>query len=265
MKIIPWERTEAYREMADFSNRMYKNGYVSKDTLAISSQKNPHTMAAAGETASYIHIWETSFDMNAQVKATHPDWEFKSYNFFDTVSSNAMAVNQCICLNVNGKNPERVLMFLNWIYESQDNYNLLLYGIEGKTYNLVGDQYESVKNNGVDVYCEWFGQWAFHDFDFHRYSTDKPKDFKQQYYDVATYKSIDLPHAGFNFNTDPIKTEYAQRISICNEMGKAIEQGVLGSDKIDEYIRRQDNAGTDKIIEEIQKQISEWKASTQGK
>ncbi|MEN2773510.1 hypothetical protein [Acetivibrio clariflavus] len=41
----------------------------------------------------------------------------------------------------NSKNPERVLMFLEWLHKSQENYDLFRYGIKDRHYGLKGENF----------------------------------------------------------------------------------------------------------------------------
>ena len=43
------------------------------------------------------------------------------------------------CFSKNSKNVDDVLKFLNWVFESEDNYNLCRYGIEGEHWVNNGD------------------------------------------------------------------------------------------------------------------------------
>lgn len=262
MKLVPWEQTDAFRKAMTFMNGMYVAGFVPKDTIVSSAQNDVGTVLAAGKAASAIHIFDMAANLTSQVKAAHPDWIFKPYNFYDSDAPNVVAVNQAVCLNANGKNPERTLMFFNWVAKNQANYDLLLYGVEGKTYRLVDGAIDSIKDSsGRSTYVDWAGNWAFQDFDYHRYTVDYPKDYRKAYLAAETYKSVDTPSSGFVLNTDPIKTEYAKRLSIYREMGMAIGQGVLGPDKYDEYVQRQKDAGLDKLLAEAQKQLDAWRAA----
>ncbi|MCL1820882.1 MAG: hypothetical protein FWG36_09555, partial [Oscillospiraceae bacterium] len=63
------------------------------------------------------------------------------------------ASNEAMSIPVNCKNPERVMMYLNWTLQNQDNYNFLLFGIEGKDYTMSGDRMERIVQD--DLIYEW--------------------------------------------------------------------------------------------------------------
>jgi putative aldouronate transport system substrate-binding protein len=54
--------------------------------------------------------------------------------------ANRTALANMICINKNSKNPERVLMFMNLLETDQKLYDMVLYGIEGKTYEVKDGQ-----------------------------------------------------------------------------------------------------------------------------
>jgi putative aldouronate transport system substrate-binding protein len=260
LKLIPWEQTDAFKTICTFMNKIYEAGYVPKDTLISSVQNDVITLMQNGAAASCVHIFAEEAYLNSVCAATHPDWKFKVYNFYDYDAPNVVAPNQCICLNANGKNPERTLMFLNWIAKNQENYDLMHYGIKDKTYTLVDNMYQPMLDSAMNsVYPDWLGNWAFQDWDYIRYSTGYGADYKTQYLAANTYNAKDTPTAGFVLNTDNIKTEYAQRLAIYKDMAIAIFQGVMGPDLYDEYIQKQKDAGIEKILAEAQMQLDTWR------
>jgi putative aldouronate transport system substrate-binding protein len=265
MKIVPWEQTEAFKELSEFHNAAYNEGLIPNDVLTkLSGEYGGLPLVKQGRAASSIHVFESGFEANAAVALQNPDWEVKTYRFEDNKSYYTPASSQLICLGRNAANPAQVLQFLNWVVTDQANFDLLLYGIEGETYNLidgVGPNYEPVVKDGVPQYVNWHGQWAFWDMDFMRYPESFGSEYKDLYKEANTYKTVDLPHSGFVIDTDPIKTEIAQRTAIYDEMGKAIEMGVLGPDKYDEYIERMKKAGTDEMVAVIQAQLDAWAAN----
>ena len=71
------------------------------------------------------------------------------------------------------------------------------------------------------------------------------------------------PHLGFVPSTEEVRTEVAQRQSIFEEKGRALMFGVIDDAEIDSYVEDQRRAGADAILEELQRQLDEWRAENQ--
>ena len=116
-------------------------------------------------------------------------------------------------------------------------------------------------------WCEWMiGQSYSPDFSRSLYNNNESgeltKKAQQMVYD-ADKTALASPVAGFTFNTEPVKTEYAQCSAIISEMVPALGSGSVDPDQaLPEFLNRLEKAGVNKIIEEKQKQIDEWKAAS---
>ena len=260
MKVIPWEQTPEYKQIIEIKRRWYENGYMPKDMFSVQDFTADLT---DGKVTSILHVWNEIENHNKKVANTHPGWKFAGYALYpEKVGPKASPMNNAVVFNANGKNPERAMMFLEWVREKQENYDLIIFGIEGKHYVLENGLLK--QPHGVtdadNPYQGWHGQWGLYDIDLHRFSVNDPPNYKQMNIDSANLNADYVPHLGFFPNLDGIKNEVAQRQAAYDEMGKLLEYGALPKEKADEYIEKQKKAGTDKIVSEIQRQLDEWKA-----
>ena len=69
------------------------------------------------------------------------------------------------------------------------------------------------------------------------------------------------PILGFVINTDSIKTEISTLTSICNDADQVYRTGSMKDyDSYKKEIKKKlENAGLEKVIDEINKQYTEWK------
>ena len=68
---------------------------------------------------------------------------------------------------------------------------------------------------------------------------------------------------GFSFNPDPVKTELAQCASVVNEYYVPLFTGSVDPDTtLPIFLNKLGNAGSARIIAEVQKQIDAWKATS---
>lgn len=169
-----------------------------------------------------------------------------------------------IALNSNSENIERTLMFLNWVQSSQENYDLLIYGILGKHYLLkdglifMPEGMEEDKN----PYYGWFSlpfrnanldrEWA-DEYD----PVNKSEDITSFLKKYTSY----APHEGFYPDYKDIQALCDTRVQLFgNKIGSRLEHGAFDMEKADSIIEEINKAGTDQIVYEAQKQLDNWKA-----
>jgi putative aldouronate transport system substrate-binding protein len=190
--------------------------------------------------------------------------EKKVYKMYpdNIVSKETGGMANIICFNRNAKNPERAMMFMEWANASQENYNAILYGIRDVTY-VVEDGIIKFPagQNAQTGYLEWAGRWAFWRSPWRQPSWEYNQAVRDAQQDaINSPNCITPPLTGFTFNTDPVKTEIANRQAVMDQYGKILQYG-MRSDvdaAIAEYINRLNDAGTNKILAEIQRQVNEF-------
>ena len=261
-KIVPLEQTEMFKETVQTAKKWRDDGIISKNLIADSSIALDRFKA--GKLACYIDIYDNATSLieledksgETGYAAIYPDNKHR----FDS------CLNNIFCINKNAANPERTLMFLEAISSNQEVYDAMMYGIEGETYVLDGKTVrfpEGIDQN-TSNYLGWETQWAFWRTD--RMRPDDVRD-EQHWIDnnmmLSQPSNVVSPISGLIPDTESIKTEMAKRDSIFNELGKLLVYGnVTDIDKsLNEYIQKQKDAGLDKILAEVQKQVDEWVAS----
>lgn len=164
-------------------------------------------------------------------------------------------------MNASADQPERTLMFIDWIHTSQENYDLFTYGIEGTHWEeMETGQWRSLGD--PNPYSWWSSAWYFEDADYTRLGESQDPEFKALT-DSVNYANAQVrPHDGMVWDYSQLKTEIANRSAIYAEYGAPIfELGFGGAEALEEYRVRQDEAGTDAIVSEMQRQLDEWIAA----
>lgn len=93
-----------------------------------------------GIFAAYITRQLTVFDLNFRLEEENKDFKYLEFPLFPGVGGQRNQYQQGLMVNKKSKNPERALMFIEWVHANQKNYDLLRYGIKGKNYNLKDNQ-----------------------------------------------------------------------------------------------------------------------------
>ncbi len=176
--------------------------------------------------------------------------DFKAWNF--------------AAVPVASKKIDRTMAFLDWLYGSQENVDLLIHGIEGKDWTAIGDKQWKVPD-GVDGNSTYM--WPGYQLGWTPayYRTVEVPEEMQKYFDYEfsqdTFKANLL--AGFSFNTEPVKAEMAKCATINDKYIKPLLAGVFDDPEAElkKFSEELNASGVDKIKAEITKQLNEFLAS----
>lgn len=143
-------------------------------------------------------------------------------------------------------------------------YNILCYGVEDKHWVWVDKDKEVIglpegvtaENNPYNPNSDWaFGN------QFNAYYTDPTKIGAWEACRKINNEATPSPIIGFVFDKEPVKTELAQISAVTAEYSLMNNGFINVNEVLSEYIERVKGAGADKVLEEINKQLDEWRAS----
>ena len=171
---------------------------------------------------------------------------------------------------MNSKNPERAVKLLALMNtkEGKDLYNLLVYGIEGEHYTKVNDnEIEPIGYSSQPTAESPYGQyrWAigntFNGYEI--YMKDKSVVLKNEFIKSVNENAVSSKLQGFTLDTDPIKIELAQVSAVVGEFKSSLDTGAAANPEqlYEDFKNKLIAAGDDKIVEEIKRQIDEWRAN----
>jgi len=264
LKLIDFETTDLYKDLTKRFRRWYLNGYFEKDVLA--QQTSYKDLMITGKAASFVHIFDSENEMNMQIKPNHPDWEVKGHLLrVDLQGPLSPPMNNILLFNRNGAHPEKAMRFWDWMHLNQDNYDLVMYGIKGK-------HWEEGPNRAVVIpapytmadspYYGWHGRWCAFWPELERPTVDDEPGWMEKVLKATYINDKLLPHVGFFPEISDVKNEIAQRSSLRQNVGRAIELGAVDpATAYNDYLAKQKAAGSEKILAELQKQLDSWLAS----
>jgi putative aldouronate transport system substrate-binding protein len=264
MKLIDLETTPFYKDLLTRFRRWYVNGYFEKDVLA--EKVEYKQLVISGKAASMVHIFDSENELTMQIKPSHPDWEIKAFLLnVDKVGPLSPPMNNILLFNKNGKNPEKAMAFWEWMHASQDNYDLVMYGIKGKDWNEGPNRTVEIPapySMADSPYYGWNGRWCAWWPELERPTKDDLPHWMDRVVKATFINDKVPPLTGFFPSYDAIKTEWANRVSLKQNIGDAMELGVLDpAVAYDDYIAKEKAAGIDKILAELQKQLDVWRAT----
>lgn len=251
LTVVNQYETEEFENFCRLMREWYQKGYLPKQ-------------GASGGTADALQqgliavMMDNVAPGNKQGLETQRGGREIDYKVIDPAFVNtANIIATMNCIGARTKYPDLCVKFLSLMNRNVDNiYNLMCYGIEGKHYNKVGEnRIEKIENSGWDPNKNWeFGN----SFNGYLYGTQEDDLWEQakEVNETAAVSSI----LGFTFNVDPIKTELSSCEAIITEYLSALAGGAIDPEvKLPEFQSKLKAAGVDKIIEEAQRQIDEWK------
>ncbi|WNR43972.1 ABC transporter substrate-binding protein [Paenibacillus roseipurpureus] len=159
-------------------------------------------------------------------------------------------------ISKTSKNPERAMMFINLLNTDKELYNTISYGVEGKHYTKVSDNVVKInKDAGYVPNASWVFGNTFNAFLVEGTDPNVVADTKKE---NETAKPS--PLMGFKFVPAPVVAEIANIGTVVDQYNPGLVTGtVAASEKLKEFQEKLKQAGIDKVIAEVQKQLDEWK------
>lgn len=248
--------SEEYKQACKIFRDWYQKGMIPSYIMSNGSQIDAEFMAgkalfAAG--ASY-----RVFEYEDAVRKADPNAKFQNYFLGDQTKKPLMSRGTystafAVSANVEGRELEGYVKLINLLQSSQEWCDFILYGVEGKDYNLSEDgQIEMINTDTL------FETWLPDNINFKRYQNYITED------QIAIYENwnegcIPQKDLGFSFDMVPVQTEYAQMQAVEQEYLHPITNGLVEyDDAIDEALKKLDEAGIDKFLEEYQRQFNEF-------
>lgn len=139
---------------------------------------------------------------------------------------------------------------------------------EGEHYTKVNDkEIQPIGYTSQPTSESPYGQYRFamgNTFNgYEIYMQDKNPIYDNEFIKSVNEKAEDSKLRGFTLDTDPIKMELAQVTAVIGEYKKSLNSGAAADPMglYEEFQQKLIAAGDDKIVEEIQRQIDEWRAN----
>ena len=167
----------------------------------------------------------------------------------------------CNAVPVTSKHPEAALDFLQWLYSSQENHDLFMYGIEGETYNAVGDNRKE-KILGEDgkalyQYDEW--QIAYQPLRrFENGMSDRLITLDSRRRDLDEEAVVSVA-TGFMFDSTPVADAAANLSAEAESLLAPLKCGLVSYDEgFESALSTLKAAGLDDYLAEYDKQFQEF-------
>lgn len=254
-KVFDVVQSPEYKEYLDLMNSWYKKGLINQDAPTVKALDD---RKKTGQLAVTFHnvlkpgkeVEEKNVSGGQDIVIVPTSDPFVGTN---TIIQSMQSISK------TSDNPERALMFLNLLNTDKELLNIICYGIEGKHYTRVDDHtVKLMDKSGYTPNQTWvFGNGFLADLQEGQSLEVRNQTIKEN----SEAKSS--PILGFTFDPDPVQTEIANIQAVNDEFGPALNTGAASAEqKLAEYIDKRKKAGIEKVVQEVQRQLDEWKKKT---
>ncbi len=243
--------SEIYKKGMETYKRWFEQGYIRPDMAGLSDDTIDYK---AGKYVVSCEGWKPGVESDVKNDIGK---EVISVVLNTPYMLKDGGVRTMISIGNNCKYPEKALKFIELINTDKELYNLVGFGIEGKHYKLNEDgKVTYIENGGYTPKMQWkFGN------QFNALLLEGQEDDVWEKTMELNDEAVKSPLMGFTLDTDPIRSEISQISAV--EKNYTIWQ--YSEELWAERARKLDQAGRQKVKEEIQRQVDEFLKNKQNK
>ncbi len=263
LTVVDFYASEAFANVCNTARSWYLNDLVMKDAATTSSAAAE--LMSSGNYFAYIASYsypeaDTAASLEAQTGGYDLGAKIVSSAFLDTSSINALTW----CVASTSKAPEAAVKFLNLTFTDPDVVNLIIYGLEGRDYELDDAGFMSYPEGQeaatvpytAQLSCGTLGNF-FIMYPMAGTNVESLAWELEQNQNAKTSVAM-----GFTFDSSSVKTEYT---AVTNVIEQYLPGLVCGSvdpaTEIPVFLERLAEAGLGEIIAVKQAQLDAWLAA----
>lgn len=254
-KLQAVEDTEEWQFGVQKLREWYQKGYIRSD---IASKGNAVTSdEEARQIAIVCGTWKPGQDAYVKERFQYdPVYALLTKPYVQRTSALATMTS----VGANSKNPKKAVELLKLINSDKELFNIICWGIEGTHYTKNADG--KVKEIAGSGYTD-IGKYAWkYGNQFNGLLMEEQEDGVWEETEKMNNEAVKSPMIGFVPQTDIISNEIA---NIANINGEYAARRGSGTEEpsvwMDEYLKKLNQAGEQKILDELQKQYDEFLAS----
>lgn len=256
-EVVNLFETDSYRQMVELQWDWAQKGLLMPD--GASNTDNEFSLMRAGK--GFGHFANVKPDKYGEVIRS-VGYEIGIFSIVPPYSETTL-VSSMWSIGHTSEQPDKAMRVLNEMYTNPELANLLTYGIEGKTYQILDHEQNIVgfpKGIDSDNVPYGFIIWSWpNELIAHVWQKDPPDVWQQ----VETFnqEAHPSPARGFVWNNTEVLGEVSACNAVLDEYRNALECGSLDPavtlPRMNQELRA---AGIDKILAEKQKQLDHWLA-----
>ncbi len=259
-EVVNYYETDDFREYVELLHSWYEKGYISEDVLenGTITYTNKFNTDKSLRGISYISY----APLNEVLTSKGAGKEMTPIPLTPTTISNVSTRGSVYCIYKKSNNVQSSLRFLQLWNTDKEVNTLIKFGIEGKHYNFIEeDGVKKVKkvDGASSMYLNQ--NWRSGNVLISQLEAGEPADKYEQYkkYNKNARTSVVL---GFTPDLSSLDAELAGCNAVVSTKAAALLTGAIDpNDKengVDAVVKEMKQAGSAKIITEIQKQYLSW-------
>ncbi len=251
--------TEVFQRDCANARLWYEKGLISPDILTTTSDQLNNQLSSGDWFVHAGTIGDITMVQNNYPDITVDD--FLSITFHpENPRIRPYGTRNMNAVPLSCKHPEAVVQLFNWLYASQENYDLFMYGREGIDYVKAEGDYRIPINDPVTgTPSYYFSDWMAGNIKYLRLSVTAPKATNDALYTVNE-SAVEGVAAMFTFDPSTVQTKYADVQTQILAAIAPIATGVLPyEENIDTALSLLKAAGVDDLISEFQRQLDDSK------
>jgi putative aldouronate transport system substrate-binding protein len=258
MKVMAWEQAPEFAEGIRRIKSWYDKGYLIKN---VGIAQIDERIITGGRWMSFIGNWGDEFYYNSLLASDGiKDFKYKAYPLHVGISARNSPSESALVINAKSAQADRVLMFINWLQSGQENYDLLMYGVEGRNYTDMGDYIVPTGVTGEeDSFFNWGWKAPFRNIEYERVNFTGLKEEVAGYNKVIEEKTKFPPSTGFIPDFSAVSDLVTPRGTDNAKLDRKVFKGILRENDVDDFIKDQKENGVQRIIDEIQSQLDEFR------
>jgi len=250
-EVVYIPETPEYKKAIMTMHDWYKKGYIRADILSVGNDAQDYN---AGKYAVSAGGWLPGSEIT---KSKQFGTEYIYAPVCKSVLSKQKSLAAMTAIGKNSKHPEKALQLLELINTDPELMTLFALGIKDKHYTLdETGKYEKVDGSGYAT----SGEWLFGNQFIGKLAVGQADD-TWEVTDKMNLDAIESPILGFTLDTKDIKTMISQ-VETAGAEYTVTQAYINGNTDHEKMMARKREAGLDKLMAEIQKQVDAyWAAS----
>lgn len=251
-KLVKMTDTDEWKYRVEKLHEWFKKGYIRNDIAskgnALTSDEEKKQIVVRSNT------WKPGQELNdAKVYGEEQVYALLTKPYVGRTS--ALATTNVV--GANSKHPKEAVQFLKLINSDKELFNLICWGIEGENYTKNEEgKIKEVPNSGYNDIGK--SAWKYGN-QFNSLILETQENDVWEQTEEMNDNAIKSPMLGFVVNTDSIATEMANLTNVMAEYTARADFGTEAPDVwMDEFLNKMEQAGYQKILDELQRQYDEF-------
>jgi putative aldouronate transport system substrate-binding protein len=251
--------TEEFKQDCKWARLWYQKGLIHPDVLVF---KSDQLNAQLDSGNWFIHAGTIGSIDN--IKKNYPDIAVDDFAFlnFNPEKPNLRpyGTRNMNAVPKSSKNPEAGVMFINWLYANQENYDLYMYGREDIDYEKTGARTRKVLlKEGQSVPAYFADDWMIGNIKYLRTSETTPTATIEMLYTIDT-TAVNSIAASFTYDASDVMAELANVRTEIQASIAPIACGVVDYEtELPKALEKLKAAGMDKVINEYKTQFEAFR------